>query len=244
MTGYTELCQFFGVKKTGGIRFAHAVNSRSLLEESLRDPIINILEGDVSVAENGQIIMAHPPSTTSDLKFADWLTHSIKNGKGVKLDFKVPEVVEPCLAALNRTETDKIPIFLNAEILQGPGGDPSPFDPDWFIKRCSESFPGEVLSVGWKTRAVAEERYTIENVEEMLNLLTDWRSLVTFPVRACYVKSSWQNLKMLLESPTYSLTLWNNEPVEPDLLGWVKASTDPARTFYDLINPDGSTLPI
>ncbi len=244
MSEYSKLCQFFGVKKIGEIHFVHAVNSQSLLERALSNPKTNILEGDISISKDGEIIMAHPPETRSDLKFSDWLSRAIEGGKGIKLDFKIPEVVEPCLKELAEIEPVQPPIFLNADVLKGPGGDPSSFDPRWFVRICSKYFPGSILSIGWKTKCVGEDRYTMANVSEMLSLLSDCPMLITFPIRAFYVRGSWKNLTKLKESPRFSLTLWNNEPVEPGLLGWIKENTNREITFYDLIKPDGSPLAI
>ena len=56
------------------------------------------LEADI-LYENEMIepIMAHPPQTESDITFKEWLDRSVSSKKGLKLDFKSPKAVEPCL---------------------------------------------------------------------------------------------------------------------------------------------------
>jgi len=49
--------------------------------------------------------MAHPPQTDSDLTFTEWLRASLLSGKGLKLDFKTPNAVEPCLKILKQHQS-------------------------------------------------------------------------------------------------------------------------------------------
>lgn len=93
------------------IKWAHAVNSCSELQEALRNNKIQMLEADIIL---GQIntcgsflpIMGHPPSTSSDITLKDFLLTVLEfnqnavNSKGVKLDFKSIEVFEKSLGIL------------------------------------------------------------------------------------------------------------------------------------------------
>merc|ERR1719430_135815 len=73
-------------------------------------------------------IMAHPPANSSDLSLEQFLQSvlaSTQSGekKGIKLDFKFLGVVEPSLIMLdNLRDKLNIPVWLNADILKGPGG--------------------------------------------------------------------------------------------------------------------------
>lgn len=51
-------------------------------------------------------IMAHPPHKTSDLSLEQFLTTILESGKrkGIKLDFKDIDIVEPALVMLKRQE--------------------------------------------------------------------------------------------------------------------------------------------
>jgi len=71
-------------------------------------------------------IMAHPPDTTSDLSFETFINHVIasKRCQHVKLDFKDIESVDHVLHTLSMVESklsSTQTIFLNADILPGPG---------------------------------------------------------------------------------------------------------------------------
>ncbi|XP_035222157.1 protein FAM151B-like, partial [Stegodyphus dumicola] len=90
------------------VTWAHAVNSRHMLETELAGAV-DFLEADVSMGHvMGQEfgppipIMAHPPNTTSDLSLDTWLDIVIarRTGKGVKLDFKSIETLKPSMKLL------------------------------------------------------------------------------------------------------------------------------------------------
>lgn len=57
------------------------------------------MEADIlKVSEkHDEPIMAHPPHTDSDLKFSEFLHTSKSSKKGLKLDFKTQNAIEPCL---------------------------------------------------------------------------------------------------------------------------------------------------
>ena len=109
------------------ISWSHATNSKALLEQALADSTM-MIEADVSLGAENVPIMAHPPANTSDLtlqQFLESVLVSTESGKkkGIKLDFKFLEVVEPSLRQLDGLRDKlKMPLWLNADILQGPGG--------------------------------------------------------------------------------------------------------------------------
>jgi hypothetical protein len=41
------------------------------------------------------------------------------------------------------------PVWLNADILVGPGRKPTRFDPERFIRQCAVARPHDTLSLGW-----------------------------------------------------------------------------------------------
>ena len=73
--------------------------------------------------------------------------------KGVKLDFKVVECVEPALRHLQSVEAAKKlegHLWLNADVLAGPGYPDrflSPIDARNFVQLCAELVPEAVLSL-------------------------------------------------------------------------------------------------
>lgn len=85
------------------ITWAHAVNNKKFLDESLQNNDVKFLEADILYIEekHSEPIMAHPPLVESDLKFSEWLNKSKASGKGLKLDFKSANSILPCLSMLN-----------------------------------------------------------------------------------------------------------------------------------------------
>jgi hypothetical protein len=189
------------ILKAEDVVWGHAVNSKSLLEECLASPQIVMLEADIMlkvIPEEGPTpVMAHPPTIPPDApRFVDWLDRIIewneqvsKGGssssssprlKGIKLDFKNPNCVEPCLQRLQqiaqrKTQKDSLyyefdfPVWLNADVLKGPGGKDSPFDLHTFIGQCLRYYPKAVLSLGWTTSIYGSEAgYTSQMVDEMV----------------------------------------------------------------------------
>ena len=109
------------------VSWSHATNSRAKLDKALTDSTM-MIEADVSLGAGNKPIMAHPPANTSDLsleQFLESVLASTQSGekKGIKLDFKFLGVVEPSLVMLDKLR-DKLnfPVWLNADILKGPGG--------------------------------------------------------------------------------------------------------------------------
>jgi len=103
-------------------------------------------------------ILAHPPELRSDLTFAHFAQiireHNAKGGNlvGIKLDFKDPAAVIPVLNVLSAVGVGKdIPIWVNADIWQGPGGGIPKFKPVEFLEACRKYCPLASLSVGWTT---------------------------------------------------------------------------------------------
>ena len=71
-------------------------------------------------------IMAHPPMEHSDLQFEDFLERCLANGRvHFKFDFKDIESCRHCIplvgAALAQAEANGQAIFLNADVIPGPG---------------------------------------------------------------------------------------------------------------------------
>ena len=107
-----------------------------------------MIEADVSIGPGGEPIMAHPPAIDSDLslqQFLDIVIAETEAGarKGIKLDFKAIEIVEPSLKMVKLVESKlNFPVWLNADIIVGPGGGP-PVDAEKFLSLCTQYIPGE-----------------------------------------------------------------------------------------------------
>jgi len=208
-----------------------------------------MLEADVQMRHNKtntEPIMAHPPNLDSNLTLEEFVDKVSKTQKGMKLDFKSILAVEPSLKLLKNVSDSKgmkIPIWLNADILQGPCYDKtcSPVDAKEFIKLCTQYFPMSVLSIGWTTgndMKPEKNKYTWQHVLEMGKLVVDIKQPVTFPVRASLIKRSLPQLLWLLDlSRNLTLTVWSSEKDTvnaSDLVELRKTVYNKKNVYYDL----------
>ncbi|XP_056602392.1 protein FAM151B [Triplophysa dalaica] len=224
------------------IEWFHATNSKSKLTEALRSSA-QMIEADVLLRgrDPEEPIMAHPPDKDSDINLQDWLKEVVKTDKGIKLDFKSLTAVSPSMTLLQEVR-DQLqgPVWINADILPGPGGKAIPLDPQVFIKQASLR-SDDVLSLGWTTgwdANVDNLGYSWEMVHQMENLCRSLKQPVTFPVRAALLPVSFSQFQWLLEqSKRYSLTVWTGRDdvfkVE-DLLPY-RQNFSKTRIYYDLL---------
>lgn len=230
----------YGVQTPGEVMWSHAVNSIAKLKRSVENPEIMFIESDIRMSSQGKVVCVHPPEVDSDLTIEYLLEQMKKSKQGLKLDFKDSETVAPTLELL-KAAGFKQPVMLNADILQGNGANLSKFDAKEFIKQCQQNYPEGVLSLGWTTTNSPEFPYTEENIAEMLSLI-ERIDEITYPVRACLLPGSWEALSKLLLNDGHTMTVWNNEPVDDELIAWIKQNTDPAKTFYDFIDENKDPL--
>ncbi|XP_026722513.1 protein FAM151B isoform X1 [Athene cunicularia] len=216
---------------------------------------------------NGEPIMAHPPETDSDNTLQEWLKEIVSTNKGIKLDFKryvlhishlqsevsrLPhvyslEAVRPSLQLLEHVKQQlRRPVWINADILQGPNGRNSVVDAKGFLDAVISSFPNVTLSLGWTTGWHPDkhnEGYDWMMVKEMAQICSALPQRVTFPVRAALVRQSISELCWLMQqSDRYSLTVWTGKEdvysVE-DLL-YIRENFDKSRVYYDIFEPQNS----
>jgi len=228
------------------VTWAHAVNSQDLLASSIEDAAIMMLEADVSEGHltgdtEGDIIpiMAHPPHHQSDISLNDWVRQVIKANqeagikKGAKLDFKDLAIVKQSLEILKQNRDElTFPLWLNADILSGPGGSRTPVDANTFLSLCKEYFPDATLSVGWTTGYEQGLTYTKEMADEMVAVLKEnsITQSITYPIRAAYVASSLDVLVDLVaatnalpgRSDDCSITVWSSASDDVDVDGLVQ----------------------
>nr|XP_020475251.1 protein FAM151A isoform X2 [Monopterus albus] len=230
----------------------HRVNSKEDINKALASEIM-ILEADVTLEGYGTAnekpvpIMAHPPDVYSDNTLEEWLDAVLASRKGIKLDFKSLKSVGLSLDVLiqkNSSRGINRPVWLNADILQGPNipGFLPVVNGTRFLQLIQEKFSDVTLSTGWKVAyapPLFTATYTRSMVADMYDMIKDVPQKVTFPVHALLVRSGWQHISWLLsQSPRFSLTLWQGSvhPNISDLL-FVRDNTHPARVYYDIYEP-------
>jgi hypothetical protein len=244
-----DILNFFKVKKPAEIKWAHAVNNKDKLSKAMENDSIMMIEGDISISlKTGELIMAHPPKIESDLTFKDWIQNIYKKNKGAKLDFKNPAAVSPALEFIQNNKYYDIPLFFNADILKGPGGESPEFNPIHFISECNEKakFKYSYLSIGWTVGYSKKNKYSLEMIDEMLNLAEKSALPVTIPILVYLIPDSWTNLKKIVEYSDYTLTLWNIREINvgENLKNYVRKVINPDKTFIDLIDATGQSISI
>ncbi|NXM67593.1 F151B protein, partial [Serilophus lunatus] len=190
-------------------------------------------------------VLAHPPDTDSDITLREWLALMATTDKGIKLDFKSLEALGPSLELLGQLEQQlSRPVWVNGDVLPGPGGTHGGLDPQSFLSTIPSTFPSVTLSLGWTTGQPCHgQGYEWVMVQEMSQLCRALPQPVSFPVRALLVPQSLPQLRWLLQqSRRYSLTVWTGKEdvysVE-DLLQ-IRENFDRSRVYYDIFEPQNS----
>ncbi|XP_078264159.1 protein FAM151A [Rhinoraja longicauda] len=235
------------------VTWHHGANRKHQMEEALNSSAM-VLEADVNIEglntrnETGIPIMAHPPDIYSDNTFQEWLDIVIRSKRGMKLDFKSIDAVNPSLDILAKKSNEMCinrPIWLNADILIGPNVPqfiPS-INASRFLSLIQQKFPNVVLSPGWMTfylPLIASKPYTRTMVEEMYDLVKGRWQRVTFPVRAVLLKNAWPHFSWLLsQSPRYSLTLWQGsiDFISVEDLLFFRDNSNIEQIYYDIYEP-------
>ncbi len=231
---------FFNIERTWDIRWGHAVNNSKRLEKYCNSPNIMMIEGDIRKIKK-HIVMLHDRDRKTDLTFDVWIKKIATSKKGAKLDFKDPRAVLPCLKKL-QTLNFKNPIFLNADILRGPGGKIPKVEAIKFIKICQKYFPKSTLSIGWTTKDLPNKKYTKKMILEMLELIKNFNCEITFPIKASYLKSSYPNIELLLQNPNHTITIWGYKPISNSFKKWIKLKLNRNKTYHDLVDEQGNPM--
>ncbi|XP_029296440.1 protein FAM151B isoform X2 [Cottoperca gobio] len=195
--------------------WSHAVNSRTRLAEALAGGFTpcsarehcptHMIEADIIIRgrDPKEPIMAHPPDTDSDITLKEWLEGVKEYDKGIKLDFKSLEAVYLSVVLLEEVLAQLIrPVWINADILSGPGGKARPLEPQAFLSAVRFLPTHTVLSLGWTTGWTAgtdNAGYSWDMVREMEEICRALKHPVTFPVRAALLPQSLSQLTWLLQ---------------------------------------------
>nr|XP_054755613.1 uncharacterized protein LOC129261582 [Lytechinus pictus] len=228
--------------------WAHGVNSIAALNESLADDTM-MLETDIilrGIGTENQTnipVHAHPPLTDSDLTLEHFIQVTTQHAnKGMKLDFKYLEALEPSMVLIRDYESElKAPLWINADIVIGPNSPRDPVPPQPFIDIANRYFDKTTLSLGFTTAwgpLMADKLYTWTMIFD--NLYYSYPldpQPVTFPIRAVWCKTSWPKFVWLLGlRDSFSITVWSSGSDIVDVGGLVDLRThgDTRRIFYDL----------
>ncbi|KAJ8380676.1 hypothetical protein SKAU_G00014540 [Synaphobranchus kaupii] len=237
-------------RDAANVEWYHAANSKSKITEALKSSA-QMIEADIIMRGHDpkEPIMAHPPQTDSDVTLRDWLKEVTVSDKGIKLDFKSLQAVAPSMGLLEEVRRQLHgPVWINADILPGPGGKGTPLGPQAFLEAVGPGHPGDVLSLGWSTGWSPDTDnpgYSWEMVREMEGVCRVLKQSVTFPVRAALLPQSYPQLRWLLEqSDRYSLTVWtglSDQLAMEDLLPY-RQNIDKSRVYYDLLESQSNAF--
>ncbi|XP_062873777.1 protein FAM151B isoform X2 [Trichomycterus rosablanca] len=225
------------------IRWYHAANSKHQITQAIQGDA-QMIEADVLLRTRDpqEPIMAHPPNTDSDITLQEWLKMVVHSDKGIKLDFKSLAAVAPSMTLLDEARAQlKGPVWINADVLPGPGGTDTPLDAQEFLRAVALKGEEDVLSLGWTTGWSPyndNPGYSWEMVQQMEAVCKNLTQPVTFPVRAALLARSFSQFRWLLEqSDRYTLTIWTGQTdslnVE-DLLPY-RQTFNRSRIYYDLL---------
>ncbi|KAJ8600588.1 hypothetical protein CTAYLR_008177 [Chrysophaeum taylorii] len=197
--------------------WVHSCCSVGELCRALEDSSVSAIESDIIMAS--EPVMAHPPATASDLSFAEFLERcvSAQAVKHLKLDFKDPAAVVPCLELVKSQKSHLAArgqcVWLNADVLPGPGVDVSLFDGDDFVRTCTKILPTGVLSLGWRVdlgRGGGYEAHHVDRLLELLErheLLEPQRVVVTANLRLSLLGEE-QEISRILDETPCEVLLW------------------------------------
>ncbi|KAJ3233710.1 hypothetical protein HDU81_002032 [Chytriomyces hyalinus] len=213
-----------GLKHASDYKWGHAINSQLLLDQTLNDATINAIEADIIYSESQQqAVMGHPPQQDSELTLDSFLQQLLRSKFQshqtktiVKFDFKSRPAFDASIDLVARyVEQTQFPVglWINADVVRGPGGGPSVFDAHAFVETVLTRISDKViLSLGWTTGGDPAGVYTREMVRAMQEVVSgriDGGVCVQFAVRATSVVDSMKNLAPLLEaSEQFGMALW------------------------------------
>eukprot|EP00638_Chattonella_subsalsa_P022724 CAMPEP_0117866848 /NCGR_PEP_ID=MMETSP0950-20121206/7619_1 /TAXON_ID=44440 /ORGANISM="Chattonella subsalsa, Strain CCMP2191" /LENGTH=342 /DNA_ID=CAMNT_0005718283 /DNA_START=76 /DNA_END=1104 /DNA_ORIENTATION=+ len=255
---FPDVLEYFKLQESWQVTFDHGVNSFGQLSTAMKNQKVLMLEADLLMGSvpdmrdlypNSNIpIMAHPPNITSDIDFKSWLKIVLKEGKAMKLDMKTLNVLLPALLILKKECSNAVsngqllpPLWLNADIVDGPRDKPATvFGPE-FIRMCSELMPFATLSLGWGNDPefpYEKDVLTQSMVEDMFSLCEHARQPITFAVRAALVQNSWKNLRWLLDQnpEKFSLTIYQGrvDNTHEEQIKVIQELTKGYRVFFDV----------
>ena len=135
-----------------------------------------------------------------------------------------------------------VPLWLNADVVRGPGGR-EPIAGADFVSKCVAACPNATLSLGWTHTGTPVLGYTTEMVNAMRELVEPLRCGVTLAASAAHLFASANPARLALidvivkGSSTAgvhdrSFTLWG--PAPRPVLRWIENALPAEKTFVDV----------
>ncbi|XP_060593749.1 protein FAM151A-like [Ruditapes philippinarum] len=252
-----DIIAFFPESDDDGanIKWARGVNSLEKLERALYSKDVHMVEADIMLRGQGTKtqeltpVMAQFPDTDGEVTFDIWLDAVIKaNTKGIKLDFQAMDAVELTLQKLkNRKEELKVPVWIHANVLQGPWGGVPKVDPIRFVKVIRKMFKECTISLGWTTghhTDLSQSGYTWDMVLDMYHVVykLELEPPIVYEARASFIQNSVPQLKWLVDNTRASLLVFQDpKDIEDNYhenLMYASYKFPPHKAFFDLTNEE------
>jgi len=196
------------------ITWKHGVNTKTLLADAYKgnakaivaDVILGYHKKGDKPSEKKVPVINQDKKDESDFSLDEFITDTIEhqktNSKIIQLNFAALETVHDAFnVLLSKKREIKFPIWLNAEVLTGPGasGSAAPVDGLKFIDEAKK-LDNIILSIGWKTIPMKDpkEGYTNEHTKAMEDILKNSKITtpeykdvsLNFPINAFYAVKS------------------------------------------------------
>lgn len=234
------------------IRWSRHVNSRRALDTAITGEI-DMIQGDVILkgqdTEHQSLIpvMARLPNTDSDLTLDDWLAEVRQSySKGIKVTLQSNDAVEITLQKLKDSRRGlRRPVWLHADILQGPHGSKPRVDMTRYFKHVNRLFPECTMSLGWTTGTHTDlslSGYSWDNVLDMYYAVMDaeLQQPIVISIRSSLIRNSIPQLKWLTDNLHASVFIWQEEgerTAAEDLMH-IAYRFAPEKSYWDIHNKD------
>jgi hypothetical protein len=204
------------------VRFAHAVNTRVQLSAFL-EGAGTIAEGDATLGQvegrpantPPQPVMAHPPESLSDLPFQAWVEALLAHGRGLKVDLKTPDALDPVVQVLSDLGVPLGLLLFNADVVSGVGAPAALLEPRAMAQARAVLGPDLILSVGSTTHGTSGP-YPAVDVVALLDAVQRLGGPVTTCLRADRILAG-PDVVDTFRHNGHHLTVWNDpERLQPE----------------------------
>lgn len=137
----------------------------------------------------------------------------------------------------------KFPVWIHADVLQGPHGGAVKVDPSRFFRTLKQMFPQCTVSLGWTTGThtdLSQSGYSWNSVMDMYELVKKWRiddQPIIFQARLSLIRNSVPQLKWLCDNLGHSalnvVHVEGDSVLSEDLM-YIAYRFPPHGVFFDL----------
>lgn len=250
------LLDYYKVSIPWNINMVHGANDLKRFKRYLCDPNVHMFEIDIEDNERNitDIVLQH--GGVGDVPFIWAIEQLVMHKKALKLDLKNPkgnpyknEFYKSVFGILHDQWDPKIPLWINADVLNGPNWQNSNYDcldSKQFIDLYSTYHainPNTVLSLGYLTghEPDSPQPYTSRMLGEMRQIVEGAVGLVTIPLRYANLMVEQNVLSGFLTLG--SVTIWNREDrISSERFTQLAEYVQSLDVFKDLTGKEGNPI--